>query len=169
MSPRVRWVGLICVLLGSTVVFHGALLVFSLVDPSFAVVPDYEGKAARWDEAKRELEKSRALGWTVDLKTRPAGPGYVEVSVDVFDRYGKPVRASEAQVEAFHNARASERLGDRLTRTEDGRYIALMPLGRPGLWEFRLTFERGSERYVGVLRKDVEIERPGGRSAEGGS
>jgi nitrogen fixation protein FixH len=160
---------LISVLLGSTVVFHGALLVFSLVDPSFAVVPDYEGKAARWDEAKRELEESRALGWMVDLRTRPAGPGYVEVSLEVFDRYGKPVRASEARVEAFHIARASERLGDRLSRTEDGRYVALMPLGRPGLWEFRLTVERDSERYVGVVRKDVEIERSGGRAVGGGT
>ena len=156
MSARTRWIALIVGLLGATVVFHVSLLVFSLFDPSFAVVPDYERRAAEWDDTQRELQRSRELGWTVDLDTTPAkAPGFVEVALQLFDRHGAPIRDADARVETFHNARATELLRGRLQHTQDGKYLAILPMRRPGVWEMRLRIVHGEDTYTGVVRKSV--------------
>lgn len=156
MKPKVFWISLIVGLLTAHVGLHMVLLFAAVNDPSFAVEPDYERKAVEWDDIQRERERSQRFGWTVDLSTRPADtPGQVDVSLTLFDRFGKPVRDATAQVEAFHNARASNVVRQGLPHDADGVYAARLPLRRSGIWEFRLRVVRGDQVYVDTLRKSV--------------
>jgi len=156
VKPKWVWIGIVVGLLGMSLAIHTALLIFSLNDPSFAVEPDYERKAAQWDETQRRLAASRALGWTVDLSTAPADQaGEVDVTLHLFDRYGKPVREADVTLQTFHVARAGQIVSGELEPVGDGVYGARLPLRRSGIWEFRLSVTHGDELYVDTIRKSV--------------
>ena len=155
MKPRYFWIGLVVALLAFSVGVHAVLLIASINDPSFAVEPDYERKARNYDEIQRQREASRALGWMADLTTSPADPGEVQVSLSMFDRYGKPLREAAVSVETFHVARAGNWIRGELQPAGDGVYAATLPLRRSGLWEFRLKVVRGDDVYTETIRKSV--------------
>src|SRR5690606_10039566 len=112
------------------------IIVVSAGDPSFAVEPDYERRAERWDEHRAQLARNAHLGWTVDVHLHPlAAPGRAELQVQLFDRWGKPIRDAQGGGEAFHLARAARRLPVTLTHRGDGLYAAVLEAARPGQWE----------------------------------
>jgi nitrogen fixation protein FixH len=76
------------------------------------------------------------------------------VTVRLADKAGAPIAGAQVTVEAFHNARASRILSAALDPRGQG-YSAVMPLERPGLWEFRLRVTRGPEVFVATLTRDV--------------
>ena len=76
------------------------------------------------------------------------------VTVRLADRSGAPIEGARVAVEAFHNARASRILSAALSQQGQG-YAAVMPLDRPGLWEFRLRVTRAPEVFVATLTRDV--------------
>jgi len=154
VKPHVVWIGIVCGLLLMSAVAYGTLLAFALMDPSFAVEEDYEQKARDWDRIARERARSQALGWQVELRT--AGTvrrGTSAVELTLHDRDGAPIDGAAVELVAFHNARASHRLRARLHPEGGGRYVAELPLHRPGLWEFRLRIGRDDDIYVGTIRK----------------
>ncbi|UCF67695.1 MAG: FixH family protein [Acidobacteriota bacterium] len=156
MKPHIVWISIIVGLLALSVVVHGILLVAALSDPSFAVEPDYEAKAANFDAIQRQRWASQRLGWTTELRTRPAvDPGEVEISLEAFDRDGEPIRDAAVELETFHNARAAEVINGRLTHIREGRYRGVLPMTRSGVWEIRLTITSEDDVYVRTLRKNV--------------
>ena len=80
--------------------------------------------------------------------------GRKTVTVHLADRAGAPIEGAQVAVEAFHNARASRILSAALSPAGP-EYAAVMPLDRPGLWEFRLRVTRGREVFVATLTHDV--------------
>jgi nitrogen fixation protein FixH len=158
MRAQVTWIGIVVGLLLMSVVTQGVLIVLATTDPSFAVEPDYDAKAARWDDHQRQERENARLGWTVDLGTKAASvPGAVDVTLTAFGTYGKPLRDATVDVEAFHNARASEVLRARLEPAGDGVYAARLPMRRSGVWEFRLTITRGGDIYTETVRSGVLV------------
>lgn len=155
MSPRIVWVGLIVSLLVGGVATQAVLIVSALNDPSFAVEPDYERKANRWDEHRAQQARNRELDWTLDVGTNAAGIGQRLVWVQLFDTWGKPIMDAEIGVETFHNARAGQVLKTTLRHERDGRYVAMLPMRRPGVWELRLRATRGDALFTAVRRKSL--------------
>ncbi len=160
MKAHHFWIGLVVALLAMTVLTYGAGLLIAISDPSFAVEENYEQKAANWDEIQREYRDSEKLGWTIDLSTQPGRiRGEVEVTLELYDRYGKAIHDADVEVECFHNARAADIYRERLDFVADQYYRRLMMLNRSGIWEFRLRVTRGEEVYVKKLRKSVAVAR----------
>ncbi len=156
MRAQFVWIGIVVSLLVGSVVTQGVLLVASMSDPSFAVEPDYERKAADWDAIQRRKQESLRLGWTVDLRTSPSErAGEVNVELSVFDRFGKPIRDATVALKTFHNARAGNVIAGRLFHDADGIYLATLPMRRSGIWEFRLEVVQGESHYTDVVRKSV--------------
>jgi len=155
VKPRYFWIGLVIALLSLSVGVHAVLLIASINDPSFGVEPDYEQKARNYDQIQRQREASRALGWMADLTTLPADAGEVGVSVNLFDRYGKPLREAEVSLETFHVARSGHWVRGQLEPAGDGVYAATLPLRRSGLWEFRLRVVLGDDVFTETIRKSV--------------
>jgi nitrogen fixation protein FixH len=136
-----------------------ALLVITSRDASFAVEPNYYAKALAWDESMAQQARNEALGWSLGLRVDPMGVRrLMTVTVRLADRSGAPIEGAQVAVEAFHNARASRILSAALEPRGQG-YAAVMPLERPGLWEFRLRVTRGPEAFVATVTRDVAAGR----------
>ena len=119
-------------------------------DPAFAVEPDYYRKAVEWDKVQAEQEKSDALGWHVLVDARQD-----ELRIRLTDRLGRPVDGATVEVEAFANARASQRIVGRLVPKGLGVYVLQRPFDRSGLWEYRLAAVRDQERFTHVAQKEL--------------
>lgn len=141
--------------------FLGALLLVSVGsnvylivrahdDPSFAVEPDYYAKAVHWDESQAARAASASLGWRATVAATHDG-----VEVELSDEQGRPLEGAEVGLVAFHNARAKDRLSTFLEPTAPGRYAVKRRLERPGIWEIRLSAQRGEDRFLHVAREEL--------------
>lgn len=150
------WPFLIVGLLVFGVGVNVAFLVVATGDPSFAVEEDYYGRALRWDETTREAAANRELGWTVEVDPAPSskGPGWTDLSLRVVDRAGASVTGARVGLEAFHHARAGDRLKADL-QADGERYRATLPLRRAGLWELRVRVEHGATTFTTVLDREL--------------
>jgi len=151
-------VGLVALLVGSAGA-NIALLVITSRDASFAVEPDYYAKALAWDETMVQQAHNAALGWSLGLRVEPTGERErLSVAVGLSDGAGAPLPDARIAVEALHNARASRVLTAVLEPHGLG-YAAVMPLARPGLWEFRVRVTRGPDVFTATLMRDVPETR----------
>jgi len=146
--------GLAALLVGSAGA-NIALVVITARDASFAVEPDYYAKALAWDETMAQQARNEMLGWRLGFDVeRAAERGQVTVAARLADRAGAPLEGARVSIEALHNARASHVLKATL-EPQGSRYAAVMPLARPGLWEFRVRVTRGADVFTAILTRDV--------------
>lgn len=155
-KAKLIWVGMIVALLGFSVVMYGIAIGFSMTDESFSVVDDYEAKAANWDEHQRQEARNRELGWMADLDVIGAGGvGEIELRLNVFDKYGKPVRGADVELACFHVARGNDRIEATLPMTGDGMYSMTTTINRAGIWVFEFDIARDEDRFTQTVRKEV--------------
>ena len=156
MKQAVIWIGIVISLLLFSVGTQAVLIISSLNDPSFAVVPDYEQKAANWDQLQAQRQFNKDLGWTIELHALPGEDRYVlNLELELHGTYGKPLRDAQITVEAFHNARASRIQRAAFTHVGDGIYVATLRGRRPGVWEFQFEVVREDVRFTPVVRKSI--------------
>jgi hypothetical protein len=155
VTARAFWIGAVVFLLLLHAGIQGVIVLASAQDPSFAVEPDYERKAAHWDDVMRERAASDRLGWSATLDTMATGNGRVAVTLGLADGGGAAVARARVRVAAFHVAFAGRILEADLIETAPGSYAATLPMQRPGLWEFRVEAERDREKFVRTLREKV--------------
>lgn len=166
MNAGHRWIAIVVALLVSSLLAQVILLVVASSDPAFAIEPDYEQRARNWDAEQRQQSVNRALGWTVDLRTRPTtGDDGFEVALVAADRAGAAITGADVTIEALANARARQVHRPVLAEPEAGRYTGRVRARRSGLWEFRVVVERGDERYTQRIRKEVLTGFTAARSA----
>ncbi len=118
-------------------------------DPSFAIHPNYEARAERWDETRAAAAASRQLGWQVAVeapaeRTAASSP----LLFKVCDVQGTPVAGARWTVSMFHQARAAEVQRLEVVETAPGVYSAAAILDRPGRWRLVGQIERGSDILV---------------------
>jgi len=159
MSRGWYWpVGLVALLVVSAGA-NIALLVITSRDASFAVEPDYYAKALAWDETMAQQARNEALGWSLGLSVEPTGErGRVTVEARLTDRAGVPLSGARVAVEGLHNARAN-RVLTAVLEPRGPEYAAVMPLARPGLWEFRVRVTRGPDVFAAIITRDVPEAR----------
>jgi hypothetical protein len=166
MKSKTFWIAFVIALLSSSFVIYGTALFLSLSDPTFAVEPEYEEKAAHWDDQQRQMAVNQRLGWTVELDTTPADePQHVDVTLNLFDKYGKTINGATVDVVTFYNARAARRIHGMLDHIGDGEYGKRMKLSPSGLWEFRVTVTCGDDTYTETTRQSI-LSVPGPAPAE---
>mgnify|MGYP003564585753 CR=1 FL=1 len=126
------------------------LIVRALNDPSFAVEPDYYQKAVDWDRLQQEKAASDALGWNVIVDAR-----HTELRVRLLDRLGRPIEDAVVEVDAFHNARAADRIRGTMVPRGEGVYVLEAPFERRGIWEFRLAAVRDDRRFTHTTQEEL--------------
>ena len=132
------------------------LMVVAARDASFAVEPDYYQKALRWDETMAQETRNAALGWSVAVAFEGVPrTGQAKLTARVLDRAGHTVEGAQVGVEAFHSARARHIVTAALRPESSGRYSAILPVDRPGLWELRVRVERGEQLFTTTLVQDL--------------
>lgn len=160
MKPATLWplavVGVLAITVGAN-----AWLVWKARDPNGAVIePDYYRKAVAWDSLAARPGRSDALGWSADAAIGPAAGGGARVRATLADSLGAPVAGAAVGLEAVHNLAAATHVHATLAETAPGVYEAEAALGRPGLWELRLTATRGGDVFLVRLRRDAPRGSP---------
>ncbi len=138
-------------LLSASVIANILLIIRANSDPSFAVEPNYYQKAVDWDQTQAELRASEQLGWNMTVEARRA-----ELRVQLSDRYGRPIDGATVAVEAFHNARANERVNEHLVPIGGGVYVLEHSFDRRGIWEMRLAAAVNDKKFTHVVKEEIE-------------
>lgn len=149
------WIAGVVAILGATVGVNLYVLRIASADPSFAVEPDYYGKALRWDDELAQRDHNAALGWRVEPALATTPPAGATLNLRLADAGGRPVRDASVRVRAFAVARAAHVVEATLAAASDGGYSAALPVNRAGLWELRVEAVRGRDRFTSVHRLDV--------------
>lgn len=125
-------------------------------------IKDYYNKSLSWDADKAQLNASRQLGWSVEIKV-PAGKQFAvserrPVDVTVRDGEGKPVTGLIGRLFAMRPADASLNGVSPLTELphNPGSYRTLARLSAPGVWEVSLDTHQGETPFVYKTRIDVD-------------
>jgi nitrogen fixation protein FixH len=157
------WIGLIFGLFALHMSVASALVYFAHSDPSFAVVPDYHGKALAWDETKRQEAASDALGWTALLVAGPDdGPVQErDLTLTLVDDAGDPIEGAAVSVSAFAVARSGDPVDLAFSAAQPGLYTARERLPRYGIWEFQVEATHGQETFVKRMRIELRPGRSG--------
>jgi nitrogen fixation protein FixH len=126
------------------------LIIRATNDPSFAVEPDYYAKAVDWDRIQAQKAESDALGWNIVVDA-----GHAELRVELSDRLGQPISGALVEVEAFHNARAADRIRGVMIPRGGGAYAFEGPFERAGIWEYRITATTGDYTFRHVAQEEL--------------
>lgn len=148
--------GLVAFIMLTSLTGASLLVYYAHSDPSFAVEANYYDRAVHWDEAAAQERMNAEMGWVVELAV-PAGVGAEpgQLCLALTDQEGDAIEGAQVRVEAFHNARASDRTALALEPAERGRYSSPIEIGRAGLWEFRVTASRGDEVFTAVVQRMI--------------
>ncbi len=128
------------------------LMIRATNDPSFAIEPDYYAKAVAWDDLQAERAASEALGWS--LSVEPVATG---IRARLTDALSRPIDGAQLALEAFPNAKASERTAAILLPRGGGTYELPRVLGRGTgtLWELRFVATLDSKKFLHVTRLEL--------------
>ena len=155
MNPKIVWISIIVTLLAIPCIFYGIMLVFVVVHP-VSFVPNYEQKAANWDQFRREQQRSDQLGWKLDLQAAPTEQPYqFEVTLRLSDSSDEPIVDASVEIEALHTAYAAKVFQRSMQSTPEETYRATLPGRRSGMWEFRVTATRGDALFFQTVQKIV--------------
>lgn len=161
MKRGALWPVAIAGILGLTVAANVWIIRLANDDPSFAVEPDYYQKGLRWDDELAQRERNQRLGWRLLPIIAPIVRGAgADLRVELRDARIQPIGDASIVVTAMHVARAADPVEVTLRPEADGRYEAIVPLERPGLWELRFDVHRGSDRFTATERLDTRLAQP---------
>lgn len=131
-------------------------------DPGFSVEADYYKKASRFDVEMAQRSMNARLGYRANVESFSfIAKEEAELVVRLLDRQGNSVSDAGVTGQAFFNARAGDIHQVTFFGLGDGRYSARLVRPHLGLWEVRLSVERG-ELFSAVLRPELVAHPPGG-------
>lgn len=157
IPASVRWPAGVVLLLSMSVVIQSVAVFLASGDPSFAVEENYEAKAMNYNDVIAQRQENLRLGWRATVLTTPPNRSLGPVSVDVLitDADDLPILGALVRFDARHVARAAQIVRAAPTERDDGHYQVDLPITRTGIWEFRVTAERGADVFTATVRQDV--------------
>lgn len=151
-----RWAYAPWLLLGGLLSIQAVLYSLSTSDPGFAVEPDYYAKAVNWDAQRAQTRRNEELEYTAVLQVFPARRHEEStMSLTVNDASSAPVTKRRVTLTAFANARAAAQQSLSLSETAPGVYSSRFRLDREGIWEFRVSVERGAEVFTYKTQQEL--------------
>jgi nitrogen fixation protein FixH len=141
MSAATRWMIAIVVMLAGNI---AAMVILATVASATSpdIVPDYYDRAARYDDAIDEAARSRALGWSVDVRLARAS-----IEVNLREQGGAPLEGAVVRVSGYPRAHATRTLEATLVATGPGTYRAALPATATGVHDLTIVVERRGERF----------------------
>ncbi|MBY0586966.1 FixH family protein [bacterium] len=156
------WGGIVVAFLTLQVLLGGLAAFLATNDRSWAVVPDYHQGAMAWDSQRATQAASDKLGWKATLSIDPVADmlGRRNIRVTLTDSAGLPVEVHQINALVFHHARASQTHAVTLVQgATPESYEGIAPLRHHGIWEVRLSADRGANHWQTALQQEL-MERP---------
>ena len=136
----------------------GTMATIAVRDPGFATEQNYYEKAVLYDQEIAQRAENARLGWKLEVSVAAAAPSS-SIVLRIRDR-GGPVAGARVRLVALRNAQSSVVLNTQLLEAASGEYRGSLPLVRGGLWELRVSAERGAERFTQIERRLVAEPAP---------
>jgi nitrogen fixation protein FixH len=133
------------------------MVIVATHDRSFAVEPDYYQKGLHFEQTIEQRRENARLGWAIKLELGPSlsGSNVRGVTCMLRDRDGASLADAKIDLVAFAHLRASRTVSRVLLPEGEGRYVATVPFGDPGIWEFRLVVTRGKDTFTQVIKESI--------------
>lgn len=93
-----------------------------------------------------------ALGWTTRFAMESQGDGQQRLLLEVVDGAGAPVGGAAVEATLVRPVERGHDRGLALSERGAGRYVGLVTLDLPGLWEARIVIQRGQDRFAAIKR-----------------
>lgn len=151
LPPHIVWPGIIVGLLLMSATMCAITIVAATTDRSFGVEPAYYTRALAWDDTLQQQETNRRLGWAIDVQFQTDDAGRQALVATLTDAAGEPLDDAVLRACAFHRARINDRQELTFKSVGGGRYSAPVAIRRAGIWEFRLTADRGAQTFTQVV------------------
>jgi nitrogen fixation protein FixH len=155
MSRVRRWPVLLAAALLAQAAGVLTMVTIAARDRNFSVEPNYYEKAVHWDDAARERDHARELGWSVTTAIRDRS-----LVVNLATALGAPLEGASISGEYFHQAHTREHSNVTLTAVSPGRYECPVGVLRPGFFQVRLQIVRGPERVCVIETVEARSESP---------
>lgn len=160
MKKGMGWpIGIVAILLAS-VAGNVAVIMITKDDPSFSVEPDYYRKAVEWDSTAARKARSDALDWHVAARVEAGTGAQSQLTLDLTDAQGAIVRDATLRGSLLHIARGDDVQQVTFAQTDNGAYVASVPMERAGVWELRLTADRDSSHFLHTVRVETIAPSP---------
>lgn len=160
-TARLLWTGGIIAFFAIQAVLWIVAITLTSQDPSHLVFEDYDERAVNWDSWQETMRASAALGWQSDLRIGADADvtGQRELLLTLVDRSGQPVRGAAVDLRLYHRARAAEAVTVSLQELLPGEYVTSFRPQHAGIWNFEVTANRGTAKYLAVLKIEVPAAR----------
>lgn len=141
------WVSVIVGLLGIQVLIGAVSIHLATNDQSAAVVPNYHQAALDWDQTKQAALAASRNGWRMSLTTSDVadGRGMRAVELVAIDADRRPIESLVVTGQVYHHAVAGQVESIEFRSVGDGRYLAMAPMARRGLWQINLNIQGADE------------------------
>jgi hypothetical protein len=147
-----RWPLIVVTFLIGHVLLMAIACTIAMRDKTFAVVPDYYGRALEWDQQKSAKIASGKLGWHVEVQAgrQVDARGRRTVSFVLTGAKGKPVEGATLEAVYFHHAHADQIQHVTLTADSNDprRFTAQVPMAFEGNWEFHFSVTARGQNFV---------------------
>jgi hypothetical protein len=147
-----RWPMIVVALLAGHVLLMAIACAIAVRDKTFAVVPDYYGKALEWDRQKAAKFASAKLGWHVEVQAgkRVDPQGRRAVSFVLTDSTGRSIEGASLDATYFHHAHADQVQHVNLTpdSNDPRRFTVHLPMAFEGNWEFHFFVNARGQTFV---------------------
>lgn len=155
MKPAAAWPLAIVAVLTLTVAANVFLLVAANQPEAGGLEPDYYRRALDWDRTQAERTRSASLRWSANASPWVGSAGERGWQVNLSDSLDEPVEGAALQVIAVHNRMVDRPQHAVLEERSPGVYAGVVPVPLNGLWELRVTAQRGDARFVTALRAEA--------------
>jgi hypothetical protein len=122
-----------------------------------AVSPAYDERALHWDDYRRSIEESNALGWncqvTLDRTRDHIESGTLTLSLSAGPQ--RPVSNTLLRVQVFHSGHPTDRTVLSLETNAQGTASARVPTLHPGYYSLHIESPSTTERATWL--RDVEV------------
>ncbi|MCA9136377.1 MAG: FixH family protein [Planctomycetales bacterium] len=152
------WIALVLFLFVIQCTIMGLVMHLAIGDPSSAVVPDYHNRALNWDKSRRTHEAVGRLGWTIQFSASDVadGRGMRAIELVIVDRSGNAIDDLLINGKLYHHARAGDVSSVQLKSVGQGKYMALVPAERSGLWQLELDINGAAEPVAHSVTFEIE-------------
>lgn len=152
-----RWIPLIFVAF-FLVVFavNGTMVAIALSTWTGLTTETHYRDGVEYNVRLQAAANQAALGWTLEIDSRDAGPNQVDFAVGVTGGQGEALTPDSVTVVFWRPTHEGFDRAETLRPTGDGRFGATVELPMAGVWDARVTVNRDGQRYQTVKRLFVE-------------
>ena len=151
------WPTMIIGMLAVNVVIVAVTMVAAHKGGGASISPSYDERALRWDDHRREMAQSNALGWNcfaqIDRPARDAASGTLRISLTAAS--DQPVEATKLTIQLFHSGHPTDRTTLELVTDTQGQATAQVPASRPGYYTLHIESPAAADRAAYV--HDIEV------------